>query len=73
MVKPYLKQMLRSGRELNIGSPSASSPSTQLGGSVVPTKVVEPDTAVTGSNVRTDFTAFDPVKGILYITMATLQ
>jgi hypothetical protein len=51
-------------QELNIGSPSASSPSTQLGGSVVPTKVVEPDTAVTGSNVRTDFTAFDPVKGI---------
>ena len=50
-------------QELNIGSPSTSSPNTQPGGSVVPTKEVEPDTAVTGSNVRTDFTAFDPVKG----------
>jgi hypothetical protein len=50
-------------QELNIGSPSTSSPNTQPGGSVVPTKEVEPDTAVTGSNVRTDFTAFDPAKG----------
>ena len=51
-------------QKLNVGSPSTSSPSTQPGSSVVPTKVLEPDTAVTGSNVRTDFTAFDPVKGI---------
>jgi hypothetical protein len=51
-------------QRLNVGPPSVSSPSTQSGGSVVPTKVLEPDTAVTGSNVRTDFTAFDPVKGI---------
>lgn len=50
-------------QELNIGSPSTPSPNTQPGGSVVPTKEVEPDTAVTGSNVRTDFTAFDPAKG----------
>jgi hypothetical protein len=45
-------------QRLNVGPPSASSPS------VVPTNELEPDTAVTGSNVRTDFTAFDPVKGI---------
>jgi hypothetical protein len=51
-------------QRLNVGPPSVSSPSTQSGGSVVPTNELEPDTAVTGSNVRTDFTAFDPVKGI---------
>jgi hypothetical protein len=61
-------------QRLNVGPPSVSSPSTQSGGSVVPTNELEPDTAVTGSNVRTDFyCVLTLLKEFSYITMATLQ
>lgn len=45
-------------QKLNVGIPSASSPSTQPGGAVVPVDSLESDTVIKSGSVRTDWNSF---------------